>query len=1276
MKIFSTLIVAVVGAAIASSLAVAADNGPAPQPIVTGPTTEQRFPPLRLPEGFRATLFACDPLIEYPSAITTGIRPGTLFVAVDYMTGLGTEIIRRDEIRLVEDTDGDGYADRANVVADGFQSIEGLARRGDTLFVMHAPYLTSVRLTDDGQVERRDLLKGLGLPPEENPVRLHCANGITVGHDGWLYLALGDHGCNVVRPEGDRLILNGGGILRCRPDGRDLHIFSTGLRNIYDVALDEDLNVFVRDNENDGGNYKLRVCHSFFGADHGYPYLYEERPDEALAPLADVGLGSSAGGACYLEHQFPAEYRNNLFFCEWGRAVVRYPLKRSGATFAHNAEVEFAAGNDADTYPFKPSDLVVDRDGSLWVADWADGQRPLRGRGRIYRITYAGSKDDADNGLAVPAITASTDLPTLVAALNSPSYAARCEAQLALERLSETSAEQVLRAVAEAHLNFHGRLHATWLTARLGGDAAVEQIFSIIENDSGAKLRAQAIRALADLVDPVLAEHRLDAGPGDATIAARLAKAAADSDPRVVLEATIALGRLHWRDAADWVRRNGATGDAAQSHASMQTLRRAENDAALLALIDEPSDAPIRPIALRAPAEQSRPAIAAGLIERLRTERDSARRMEYADLLTRIYKRPGPWTYWGFRPAPRPAGTVAWESTAAIASALDEALLAVDDAMRIKLLERMNREQVPVRTTTATQLLATDRRPETAAAIVESMAGSPDPAPKALLTDVIRRRDLEDDLRGRATTLLAAKLNDADAGILVGLLMKLEDGPTAAAVLRAAAKFTKLPLTQPLLDKFGSSAPEVQIAAIETAVERRTEEAREPIVRLLGDADAAVRRAATIACGKLAIREAVEPLWKLLDDQDAAERRAAFDALRRLQEPRLAARAVAALDDREVATAALACIADLGTSADAPAIRTLAEKSPSIEIAGEVVKMLDRWSRRDGVSSDLRDSLEQDIAQVHGAGGNLLRWQVSPPVDKDAASAIVERFSSSPTSSTEHDSYGWNSAFGVGVDGRVQVERVAPADAPEVRLAYADVYLAEPAAVEFQIVAGEGFRLWLNGRAAYERQLAATARADDGRVGLQLAKGTNRVLVQAVAAAKPIEFQVRFRRKSAQVEHERLTQSALTRQGRVDRGKQLFFNAEKSLCLKCHRLDGKGEQIGPELTGVGARFARPYLIESILDPSRAIAPSFATIAVVLDDGRILSGVKTAETTTTITLADNQGKQTIIERSQIEEQQPQSISTMAVGLEKRFSQEEFVDLIAFLASRKERPDAGR
>src|SRR5262245_48851815 len=418
--------------AVVFSIAALAED----KPPKTGPETEKRFPPLKVPPGFKATLFACDPLIEYPSAVALGPQPGSIFVAVDYMTGLGTDIVRRDEIRLVEDSNDDGYGDRATVYAGEFNSIQGLTYDNATVYVMHAPFLTALRDTNgDGKAdERRDLLSGLGLTPEENPVRLHCANGLIMGYDGWLYLALGDHGCAVTRPEGDRLVLQGGGILRCRPDGHDLHVFATGLRNIYDVALDDELNVFVRDNENDGGDYKIRMCHSFFGADHGYPYLYNERPQESLPPVADLGLGSSAGGLCYLESQFPAEYRGNLFFCEWGRAVVRYHREQAGSSFGPVKEVEFAAAAANDPYGFKPTDLVVERDGAVIAADWADGQRPKRGRGRIYRIAYVGDAEKPPKQSDRPQRNPQSGLNLSLAQLDSESYYKRIEAQTAAER--------------------------------------------------------------------------------------------------------------------------------------------------------------------------------------------------------------------------------------------------------------------------------------------------------------------------------------------------------------------------------------------------------------------------------------------------------------------------------------------------------------------------------------------------------------------------------------------------------------------------------------------------------------------------------------------------------------------------------------------------------------------------------------------------------------------------------------------------------------------------
>lgn len=152
-------------ACVATCLTLLAAVAAAAEP--SGAAGEKRFPPLELPPGFRATLFACDPFIEYPSVIAAGPRPGTLFIAVDYMTGLGTGHVRHDEIRLLEDTDGDGYADKSTVFAAGFNSVQGLAWHGDTLFVMHAPFLSAVRSspTPDFPSDRSDLLSGWGFRP-------------------------------------------------------------------------------------------------------------------------------------------------------------------------------------------------------------------------------------------------------------------------------------------------------------------------------------------------------------------------------------------------------------------------------------------------------------------------------------------------------------------------------------------------------------------------------------------------------------------------------------------------------------------------------------------------------------------------------------------------------------------------------------------------------------------------------------------------------------------------------------------------------------------------------------------------------------------------------------------------------------------------------------------------------------------------------------------------------------------------------------------------------
>ena len=914
------------------------------EPPKTGPATEKRFPPLKVPPGFKATLFACDPLIEYPSAISVGPHPGAIFVAVDYMTGLGTDIVRRSEVRLVEDTDGDGYADKGTVYADGFNSIMGLAYDGGTLYVMHAPLLTALRdrRGTGAADERKDIVAGLGLTPEENPVRLHCANGVTVGHDGWLYLAMGDHGCDVKRPEGDRLILHGGGILRCRPDGRDLHIFATGLRNIYDVALDAELNVFVRDNENDGGDYKIRLCHSFFGADHGYPYLYYERPLEALPPLADLGLGSSAGGVCYLERQFPAEYRGNVFFCEWGKSLVRYPLRRNESSFASPKEIEFAAGAEGDPYGFKPTDVVVQRDGTLMVSDYADGQRPKRGRGRIYHVTYAGdTTEDAARAPSDP-----------LAKLDSESYFERCDAQTAIESECDKGLKSLTDALAGKRIGVLGRLHAIWILVHLRGAEAIEPLFTIASSDPEPSVRAQAVRAIADLADPLIAQHRLDAGAGDAELAIRLAALANGQDRPARLEILVALGRLHWPGIADWLNDHLITPDVALSHAAMQALRRSGNWPAILNVLDVPDDDPLRSIALRAVARQYDTGLVDGLLEMLSREKGAARLCDYADCLALVHKKPGRWVYWDYRPKPRPPNEVSWERTQAIADALNRLLSHANPEVRLAVLKSMKREKVPASLEAIGKWLNEDTDPETAAALLSFLHDQPPAEVHPYLEPAIRSSSQSSANRLAALAIFVQGIDKEEhADALLALSEELEEGPVLAETLRLFSKYPKLPAAPLLVRRLCSANTEVRAAAIESLGERRAAEAREPLARLLTDEDPQVRRAAAHAAGKLEERRAIEPLLKLAADTDPFVRAASLDSLRLLKEPRPVPLFVAALGDRQTEQLALQSLHDLGGPEQAGAVTDLAKRSPSIEVLTAAVRVLTDWRERPGITA-------------------------------------------------------------------------------------------------------------------------------------------------------------------------------------------------------------------------------------------------------------------------------------------------------------------------------------
>src|SRR5439155_26779047 len=167
---------------------------------------------------------------------------------------------------------------------------------------------------------------------------------------------------------------------------------------------------------------------------------------------------------------------------------------------------------------------------------------------------YAGKGSAAKTGL--PRLAEATGLGELVSRLDSESYHERCLAQTALEARGGEAAAALVEAMNQARVGVLGRLHAVWILAHLRGQAGLDDLFRIAQMDPEPRVQAQVVRGLADLTDPVLIHHRLNARRGDARLAARLAALAAGREPRVVLEVVIALGRLRWAAAPDWLHKN------------------------------------------------------------------------------------------------------------------------------------------------------------------------------------------------------------------------------------------------------------------------------------------------------------------------------------------------------------------------------------------------------------------------------------------------------------------------------------------------------------------------------------------------------------------------------------------------------------------------------------------------------------------------------------------------------------------------------------------------
>jgi putative membrane-bound dehydrogenase-like protein len=138
--------------------------------------------------------------------------------------------------------------------------------------------------------------------------------------------------------------------------------------------------------------------------------------------------------------------------------------------------------------------------------------------------------------------------------------------------------------------------------------------------------------------------------------------------------------------------------------------------------------------------------------------------------------------------------------------------------------------------------------------------------------------------------------------------------------------------------------------------------------------------------------------------------------------------------------------------------------------------------------------------------------------------------------------------------------------------------------------------------------------------------------------------------------------------GNPDRGKYVFFS-QRAACASCHRVQGEGTLVGPDLSTIGASRQTRDLVESIVFPSSSFARGYEPFLVATAEGHIHTGIITRETTDTVTLRTTDLREVRVRRDEIDAMQPSDTSIMPKGLEGRLTEEELRDLVAFLQNLK-------
>ncbi len=484
----------------------------------------------------------------------------------DYRDLLGVP----ERIFRIEDTNGDGIADKSTVAFEGFNEdlaadILGgiMVHASGDVYATIAPDLWRLRDTNrDGVLDTHDSIShGYSVHPSFSG---HDMSALTQGPDGMIYWKIGEIGMNVVDKTGKRWAHpHTGAVLRANPDGSDFEVYAYGVRNPQEIAFDDYGNLISADNDGDYPGEEERIIYIAEGSDTGWrsswqfgkftdpnnnrynPWIDERmskvrsasQPSYITPPIAPFTAGPS-GFAYNPGTALDPSWKNHFFVTSFtgGPANAKtfgFTLNPKGAGFELGEMKQMLQGVLAPGMKIGP-------DGAIYLTDWVRGWSPT-GEGRLWKLDSVAGKGSAIRtevqGLLKENFAA-RPVPQVVALMRHEDQRVRLKAQFELVRRADQAALTAAAgatqpASREGQLS---RVHAIWGLGQLlrAGSVQTSALTPLLA-DTDAEIRAQVAK--------VLGHAR------SATAASALVPLVQDPNARVRYFSTVALGRLGHKSA-------------------------------------------------------------------------------------------------------------------------------------------------------------------------------------------------------------------------------------------------------------------------------------------------------------------------------------------------------------------------------------------------------------------------------------------------------------------------------------------------------------------------------------------------------------------------------------------------------------------------------------------------------------------------------------------------------------------------------------------------------